>query len=400
MSKLSKATLVALMAVGTGCGVAPEELGQEVPESQLAAASQAIASTYTLSWASNLGATGDQCRFGQTSLGHQAATNTYASGRLEEPRSTTITGLAGRRITSIQLSSASSTFKYDDVMVLAYNKHLVMASDRRVAQYSAQPSTLGTAPVLYSWANILNKLIDNQNIQSPWCTSGATGCSVPRTETTGTMNVNVPSFTAVDEAAYPGAPNTRTFTLATIGDNDLGTDCRHGAINLTLTVVHEPAVEKCDGLDNDADGKVDDGAGCVQGIHRAYAPATGFHLYTPNLAETGTNGYTLEYQNHFYLGKTQVPGTSPFYYCKEPNGGARFFYTTATHCELFAPSTPSFHIGFIAPSQLAGTVPLYRAFSHPTGDHFYTPNLAEYQTVTQSADWVAEGIAGYVFTTP
>ncbi|HZH79255.1 MAG TPA: hypothetical protein VEY88_24755 [Archangium sp.] len=398
MRNLFRGTLVGLMALGAGCGMAPEEQLGDASETRTESTAQALTTTYTLSWASNLSATGDVCRFGDTSLGHQAATNTYASGRLEQP--ITISGLAGRRITSIQLNGSSTTFKYDDVMVLAYNKHLVMASDKRVAEYSALTTSLGTSPVLYSWPNIRNKLIDNQAAQSAWCTSGASTCTVPRTEQTGTMNVNVSAFKAVDEAAYPGAPASRTFTLATMGDNDASLDCRHGAVTLTLTVVHEPAVEKCDGLDNDADGVVDDGAGCVQGIHRAYNPTNGFHLYTPNLSETTANGYQLEYQNFFYLSKTQVPGTTPFYYCKAPDGAPHFFYTTQATCELFAPSTPSFHIGHIAPTQLPGTVPLYRLFSTVTGDHFYTTNYTESRNVLAVSGWQDEGIAGYVWSTP
>lgn len=213
-----------------------------------------VTTTYTLSWPDNQ-ATGD-CRFGDTSLNHQPATAARASGRLEQPLS--ITGLAGRRITGIQLSSATSTFKYDDVLLLAYSEHLVMTSDRRVAQYSANSTSLGTSPVAYSWSNILNGDIGNVGAQSPWCTSGATSCTVPPTETAGALSVNVPDFTAVDAAAYPSSPGTRTFKLVTIGDDDPTLDCRHGPINLTLTVTHEEAT--CtDGVKNGSETDVDCG---------------------------------------------------------------------------------------------------------------------------------------------
>lgn len=388
--------LAALALGAAGCG-APLEEEQELAEAQVESTHQAATATYTLSWPDNR-STGD-CRFGDTSLNHQPATNTRASGRLEQ--SLTISGLSGRRITALQLSGSSTTFKYDDVMLLAYNQQLVMASDRRVAQYSANTTTLGTSPVRYVWGNILNKLIDNQNIQSPWCTSGASTCTVPRTETLGSMSVNIPSFKAVDEAAYSVAASTRTFRLVTIGDNDPAIDCRHGPVTLTLTVTHEPAVEKCDGLDNDLDGLVDEAAGCLQGIHRSFNGTNSFHLYTPNLTEAQSNGYVLERANFFYLSKTQVPGTTPFYRCNGAPGTAwagLFFFTGDPNCELMN-TRYAYSIGNIAPSQLPGTVPLYRAFSPPTGNHFYTTSLAEYNGLA-SPGWSREGLAGYVWPSP
>jgi hypothetical protein len=243
-------TMMALGALllGSGCDA---NLEPEVPQQEterLAEARQGLVTeTRTLSWAQL--SPNKHCAFGDTALNNQAPRNEYASGRKEEP--ITLTGLAGRRIVSLKLTNNDPNFKYDDVLLLAYNSQLVMSSDRRAAQYSANTSTLGTAPVSYSWRNILNKDISNQGLLPPWCTSGATSCTVPETEVNGALNVDIPNFRAVDEAAYPSAPDARVFKLVTIGDNDDGTynsgfqssdtDCVHGALTVTVTITHEPA---------------------------------------------------------------------------------------------------------------------------------------------------------------
>jgi len=243
-------TMMALGALllGSGCDA---NLEPEVPREEterLAEARQGLVTeTRTLSWAQL--SPNKHCAFGDTALNNQAPRNEYASGRKEEPF--TLTGLAGRRIVSLKLTNNDPNFKYDDVLLLAYNSQLVMSSDRRAAQYSANSSSLGTAPVSYSWRNILNKDISNQGVLPPWCTSGATSCVVPETEVSGALNVDIPNFRGVDEAAYPSAPDARVFKLVTIGDNDDGTynsgfqssdtDCVHGALTVTVTITHEPA---------------------------------------------------------------------------------------------------------------------------------------------------------------
>jgi Repeat of unknown function (DUF5648) len=45
-------------------------------------------------------------------------------------------------------------------------------------------------------------------------------------------------------------------------------------------------------------------------------------------------------------------------------------------------------------------VPLYRAFNHSNGDHFYTANEAEYTNAVNNYDYLAEGTAGFLHTVP
>jgi len=228
-----------LMAAGVGCNAGPEAEGIEAEPTQTVSQATTITTTYQLSWPAQT--VSNKCGFGDTAAGNQVATNSYASGRLEE--AVNLSGLAGRRIVSLKLTSASTSFKYDDILLLNYNTHLLMASDKRAAAYSAgaAPDSVGTTPIAYAWASILNKDISNERAQAAWCVAGTTTCSVPATETQGSLSISIPDFKAMDELVYRDAPDMRTFRLVTIGDND-AVDCTHGALNLQLEVVTEPAV--------------------------------------------------------------------------------------------------------------------------------------------------------------
>jgi hypothetical protein len=248
---LRQAMMWSCLVWGVGCGAPENDLSQE--EQPLAQAAQGLTITKTFSWPAK--AANKNCRFGDTAAGNQAPRNSYASGRMEETVS--VTGLAGQRIVSLTLrtpSGTSSSFQYDDVMLINYRNSMLMASDRRVADYSAGSGagTTGTTPVTYVWSNILNKDIANQTAQTAWCATGASSCLVPATQTVGTLDVQIPNFKGQDVLNYPSAPDTRTFTLVTIGDNDDGTfnsgsqtqdlDCTHGEVKVELIITTEPAV--------------------------------------------------------------------------------------------------------------------------------------------------------------
>lgn len=267
-----------LLALGVGCSP-----NLESPEQEAAGqVEQGVATEQrTVSWVAQTGS--NKCPFGDTANGNLAAQNQLATARTEER--VTISSLAGRRITSIRLSNSASGFMYDDVTLLAYNNHLLMASDVRVARYSNGGVTPGTSPVPYAWSSIRSNFIDNEEAQPTWCASGATTCQVPKTETSGAVNVEIPNFKALDEAAYPTAPDTRTFNLVTIGDNDPATDCNHGALSLTLTITSEP-VSSCTS-----------GGGTVSQPLRADDPILGYWNsrsgYATTLPQSGSSSVSM-----------------------------------------------------------------------------------------------------------
>jgi len=53
--------------------------------------------------------------------------------------------------------------------------------------------------------------------------------------------------------------------------------------------------------------------------------------------------------------------------------------------------------GYIFPTQVTQTVPLYRSYSAGGTDHFYTVNKAESDNAVANLGYSYEGIAGYVF---
>ena len=53
--------------------------------------------------------------------------------------------------------------------------------------------------------------------------------------------------------------------------------------------------------------------------------------------------------------------------------------------------------GYIFPTQVTQTVPLYRSYSASGTDHFYTIDKAESDSAVASGKYSYEGITGYVF---
>ncbi|HEX5715618.1 MAG TPA: hypothetical protein VF179_05625, partial [Thermoanaerobaculia bacterium] len=72
------------------------------------------------------------------------------------------------------------------------------------------------------------------------------------------------------------------------------------------------------------------------------------------------------------------------------------FVSTDPYC---ATRTNEGLLGYIATSQLSGTVPLYQTHDPQNDNRFYTISASERQTVLNWG-WYDEGIAGYVYLQP
>jgi len=156
--------------------------------------------------------------------------------------------------------------------------------------------------------------------------------------------------------------------------------------------VYPFAPEKCDLVDNDCNGKCDDGASCRVGVNRSVK--SGEHFYTTSLTEAKCCGFTLETADAFFLYSGAPAGTTALYRCVVKSIG-KHFYTTDPACEGQTIEGP---MGNLAKASTCGAIALM-PLSNVDGDHLYTIDPAE-RTYAISIGWTDEGTIGYVWTTP
>ncbi|MEE2644648.1 MAG: hypothetical protein VYD19_06910 [Myxococcota bacterium] len=156
-----------------------------------------------------------------------------------------------------------------------------------------------------------------------------------------------------------------------------------------------PPPETCDGADNDCDGLCDEDAldGCRVPLHRAFGDG---HLYHDDLARAGQAPFRVEFSNYFYLYQRAVGTPRPVFLGRKPRG--RFFLTSSTDCER--QGAPNRELGFWAPDESCGAVPLYRLYKASVDNHFYTLNAGERDRAADMLGYQREGIAGYVWLSP
>jgi hypothetical protein len=135
-------------------------------------------------------------------------------------------------------------------------------------------------------------------------------------------------------------------------------------------------------------------------IYRALNPATGAHVYVTNTANLPPG--TTQEGIAGYLMKTPAAGTSKLYALTASNGD--YFYTASEPERENAIRKLGFQdhgvAGYIATTQLPGTVPMYRMLNTTNQQHFYTTNPAEHASVLAKGGFTDEGVVGYVWQTP
>ncbi len=134
-------------------------------------------------------------------------------------------------------------------------------------------------------------------------------------------------------------------------------------------------------------------------LHRMYSPNSGDHLYGlwPN---EGTQwGYYMESRSYFHLRGSPATGFAALYRCYLPRQGSTgdHFLSTDAACEG---RTNEGLLGYIATSQLTGTVPLYRLYSAQYGETMYSVSTVEVQVATTSYGYVNMGVTGFVYLQP
>jgi bacillolysin len=199
--------------------------------------------------------------------------------------------------------------------------------------------------------------------------------------------------------SIPAGVTSKRLAVAIHGDPDLEPD---ETLHVTLSNPKNATI-----LAGTATGSIvnDDPPGAAATVtqYRLYHDGTKEHLYTTDFNEytvLGTRGWTQEGVAYkmFTSGVTGGVRTVPFFRVYHP-GILQHHWTTDSNEAVTLSLGPSWFyegtIGYVAPSQVAGTVPLYRMALASPPIHLWTTDLNEYDTLA-TRGWVKEGIVGYV----
>lgn len=89
------------------------------------------------------------------------------------------------------------------------------------------------------------------------------------------------------------------------------------------------------------------------------------------------------------------PSTVPLYYLNTPTDRLAYLISS----DGIPPTLSGFEtgriIGYVYPTQICGSVPLYGAAFSATGTHWYTTNLNDHNSLV-SLGWVDAGVTAYV----
>lgn len=132
-------------------------------------------------------------------------------------------------------------------------------------------------------------------------------------------------------------------------------------------------------------------------MHRLFNGTTNDHLYSV-YEYAGVPAYTLEHYNYFFL----LPYSSehlPVFVCipSSTSTSSDAFLSADPDCEdhdVMLVEAPS---GFMATTQLTGTVPLYRQYNSLLDDTFHTIDYAEALYAEANYNYSAPVLMGYVY---
>jgi hypothetical protein len=199
----------------------------------------------------------------------------------------------------------------------------------------------------------------------------------------GVTTKNLPIVVTGDQTVEPDETLTMTLTM-TLG-NGVGTKVLQSTGAGTITNDDPPA------------------AATTVTQYRLYHDGTKEHLYTTDLNEynvLGTRGWTQEGVAYKMLTNGVFGGvlTVPLFRVYHPGIQQHHWTTDSNEATTLSGTTSWFYeatIGYVLPTQVPGTVALYRmALANPP-IHLWTTDKNEYDTLA-TRGWTPEGIVGYV----
>jgi hypothetical protein len=127
--------------------------------------------------------------------------------------------------------------------------------------------------------------------------------------------------------------------------------------------------------------------------------SAGAHMYSANAGDASAGGFRSEGVAG-YVASSQVEGTVPLYRLSNSKGDN----VLTTDANLKSTMQGQGYqdngvVGYVASSQLPGTEPLYQLSSPDGASHFYTANASERAQVL-SRGWKDQGTSGYIWTQP
>ena len=158
------------------------------------------------------------------------------TARREEPIALELSSTA--RLCDMSYDFPVQTMRYDDEIMLLFNNVVLAASQNydKVGELEAKDGFLR-----YDWSKLVGDVYPIRTRPNYFIDSDCVDCTIPPTETVGSMKLTVKPETvrklSVNTGMIPGSALDSTkhqFTFVTTGDNDASLDCMHADFEFTV----------------------------------------------------------------------------------------------------------------------------------------------------------------------
>jgi hypothetical protein len=133
-------------------------------------------------------------------------------------------------------------------------------------------------------------------------------------------------------------------------------------------------------------------------MHRLFNATTNDHQYGV-YPYADYPAYTLEHYNYFFLEPSPTSGHIPLFVCvpSSSSTSSDHWLSTDPDCEDRDVMVVEAYSGYMATSELPGTVPLYRQYNALLDDTFHTIDLSEALYAEANYNYSSPVLMGYVY---